>query len=73
MYMLQSLVEIKDYSVMYFDCSAAFKAMYRWTSVKDGAHMRLVDSLDIHASMNHVWAPPLMEVQRYSALKYVME
>ena len=79
MCMLQSLVEIKDYYVMYFDRSAAFEETYRWISVKDGAHMRFVDSLDIHASMNHVWAPPLMEVQWYSALntamwlKYVME
>ena len=27
--------------------------------------MCFVDSFDIHASMKHVWAPPLTEVQRY--------
>ena len=45
--------------------------------VKGGAHMYFIDSLDIHASTNCVWASPLMEVQRYGAsntamrLKYV--
>ena len=36
-----------------------FKATYRWTSVEGGAHTRFTDSLDIHASTNHPWAPPL--------------
>ena len=58
-YMQQSRVEIKDYSVMNFDHFAVFKATYRWTSVEGGAHTRFADSLDIHASTNHPWAPPL--------------
>ena len=37
-YMWQSRVENKDYSVMYFNHIAAFKASYRWTFVKGGAH-----------------------------------
>ena len=41
--------------------------------------MHFVDLLDIHASMKHICAPPLTEVQRYSTsntvmgLKYVTE
>ena len=35
-------------------------------------HMHFVDSLDIHASMKHVWTLPLMEVQRYSASNTTM-
>ena len=34
--------------------------------------MRFVDSLDTHASTKHVSAPPLTEVQRYSASNTVM-
>ena len=34
--------------------------------VKGRAHMRFVHSLDIHASMKRVWAPPLTKVQQYS-------
>ena len=71
-HMWQSRVEIEGYSVAYFDRIAAFKAPYRWTSIKGGAHMRFVDSLDIHASTKHVWAPPLTEVQRYGALNAAM-
>ena len=47
-YVWQSRVEIEDYIVTYFDCIAAFKAPYHWTSVKGGAHKCFVDSLDIH-------------------------
>ena len=65
-HMWQSCVEIEDYSIAYFDRIAAFEALYHWTSVKGGVHMHFVDSLDIHASMKHVWTLPLMEVQRYS-------
>ena len=71
--MWQSCVEIEGYSVVYFNCIAAFKAPYCWTSVKGGAYMCFVDSLDIHASTKHIWAPPLMEVQRYGALKAAMQ
>ena len=52
--MWQSRVEIKGYSVAYFDRIAAFKAPYRSTSVKGGAHMRSVDLLVIHASTKRV-------------------
>ena len=77
--MWQSRVEIQGYSVAYFDRFAAFEAPYRWTSVKGGAHMHFVDSLDNHAPTKYVWAPPLTEVQQYSAsniamwLKYATE
>ena len=59
-------MEIEGYSVTYFDHIAAFEVPYHWTSVKGGSHMRFVDSLDIHTSMKHVWAPPLTEVQWHS-------
>ena len=55
--MWQSRVEIEGYSVVYFDRIAAFEAPYRWTSVKGGAHMRFVDSLDIHGSMKRAYEP----------------
>ena len=42
--MWQSRVEIEGYSVAYFDCIAAFEALYRWTFIKSGAHMHFVDS-----------------------------
>ena len=43
-YMWQSCVEIEGYSIAYFDHIAAFEAPYRWTSVKDGAHMHFVEA-----------------------------
>ena len=49
----QSRVEIEDYSIVYFDCVAAFKVPYHRTSVEGEAHMRFIGSLDIHASMKH--------------------
>ena len=73
LYMWQSNLEIEGYSVTYFDCIAAFEALYHWTSVKGGAHMRIVDSSDTHTSMKHIWAPPLTEVQWYSASKAAMQ
>ena len=45
--MWQSYVEIKEYSVIYFNRVAAFKAVYHRTSVKGEAHMHFVDRLDI--------------------------
>ena len=72
--MWQSRVEIEDYSIAYFDQIAVFEVPYRWTSVKGGAHMCFIDSLDIHTSTRfvdawiandstkRVWAPPLTEV-----------
>ena len=41
--MWQSGVEIKHYSVAYFDCITAFEVLQRRTSVKGGAHMRCVN------------------------------
>ena len=41
-FMWQSCVEIEGYSVVYFDRITAFEALYRWTSVKGGAHMHFV-------------------------------
>ena len=55
--MWQSCVEIEGYSVVYLDRIAAFKAPYRWTSVKGGAHMRFVDLLDIHATTKRAYEP----------------
>ena len=72
LFLWQSCVEIKNYSVMCFDHITAFEVPYHWTSVKSGAHMRFVDLLDIHASTKHIWALPLMEVQRYDALNTAM-
>ena len=37
--------------------------------IKGRAHVRFVDLLDIHVSTKHIWALPLMEVQRYGASK----
>ena len=42
------------------------------TSVKGEAHLCFLDSWAIHASTKHVWALPLMEVQRYGASNTVM-
>ena len=43
-YMWQSRVKIEGFSVAYFDHIAAFKALYRWTSVKGGAHTCFLDA-----------------------------
>ena len=56
-----------------FDCIAAFEVPYRWTSIKGGAHMRFVDSWNVHASTKRVWAPPLTEVRQYGALNTAMQ
>ena len=68
--MWQSRVEIEGYSIAYFNRITAFKAPYCWTSIKGGAHMRFVD---IYASIKHVWAPPLTEVQWYGTSKAAMQ
>ena len=47
LHMWKSRVKIENYSVAYFDCIAAFKVPYRWTSVKRGAHKCFVDLLYI--------------------------
>ena len=77
--MWQSRVEIKDYSVAYFDCIAAFEVPYCWTSIKGGAHTCFVDAWISNNSTNCIWALPLTEVHQYGTLntamwsKYVME
>ena len=80
--MCQSRVEIEDYSVAYFDCTAAFKEPYRWSYSKGGAHTCFVallmfigrcGSLIVHASTKHLWVPPSTKVQRYSASIAVMQ
>ena len=53
--MWESRVEIEGYSITYFDRIVAFEVPYHWTSVKGGAHIRFVDSLDIHASTKYIW------------------
>ena len=55
MYMWQSRVEIKDYSIAYFDCIAAFKAPYRWTSVKGKAHMHFGVIFDFYMRLSHMY------------------
>ena len=72
MYMWQSRVEIEGYSITYFNRIAAFKAPYRWTSVKGGAHTCSVDVWISNECMKCIWSPPLTEVQRYGALKAAM-
>ena len=70
--MWQSRVEVEGYSVAYFDRIAAFKAPYRWTCVKGGAHTRFVDAWISNESTKCIWAPPLIEVQQYGASKAAM-
>ena len=41
----QSQVEIKHYSVVYFNCITMFEALLHKTSVKGGAHMHCVNVL----------------------------
>ena len=66
------MVEIEDYSVVYFNRIAVFEALYRWTFVKGGAHMCFIDARISNESTKHVWAPPLTEVQQYDTSKAVM-
>ena len=47
MHMWQSRVEIEHYSVAYFTRIAAFEALWRRTSVKDGAHTSCVNVASI--------------------------
>ena len=61
--MWQSHVEIKGYSVAYFNCIAVFEAPYRWTSVKGGAHMCFADAWISNKSTERIWSLPLTEVQ----------
>ena len=56
-----------------FDCVTTFKALYCRTSVKDGgSYMLHIDAQIPDTCLQHVWAPPLMEVLCYSASNAVM-
>ena len=70
--MWQSYVKIEGYSVTYFDRITAFKARYHWTFIK-AELTSFVDSLDIHVSTKRILAPPLTEVQQYSASNTVLQ
>ena len=50
--MWQSQVEIKHYSIAYFNCITAFEAFLRRTSVKGGAHYicKLMNTYLIHTA-----------------------
>ena len=51
-HMWQSCVEVKDYSVAYFDHITALEASYCWTSVKGGAYIHLVNLFIYKACMS---------------------
>ena len=53
-HMWQSLVEVKHYSIAYFDCITTFKVLWHRTSVKDGVHACCIDGSGICASTQHV-------------------
>ena len=67
-HMWQSRVEIKYYSIAYFDCVTAFKAPYLWTSVKGGAQTCCVNAASIDAITHRVWAPPLRQTVQYPVI-----
>ena len=48
--MWQSRVEIKHYSVAYFNHTAAFEALERRTSVKGGAHTHYVNTYHVYTA-----------------------
>ena len=52
----QSRVQVKGYSVVYFDHIAAF---YRWTSINGVAHTCFVDAWIPNEISKHVWATVL--------------
>ena len=61
-------VRIKGYSFSYFNRIAVFVMPYHWTFVKGGTRTYFIDAWVSNESTKHIWAPPLTEVQRYSAL-----
>ena len=63
--MWQSCVEIKNYCKR---ISIALLCLNHWTSVKGGAHTCFIDGWMSNESTKRIWAPPLMEVQRYGIL-----
>ena len=54
----KSRVEIHHYSIAYFYCITAFKALQHRNSVKGGAHTCRVDARIPDESTYHLWAPP---------------
>ena len=50
LYMWQSHVKIEGYSVAYFDCITVFEVLYRWTSIKGGAHTCFVDLMNLQST-----------------------
>ena len=46
--MWQSQIEIKHYSISYFDCITVFEVLYRRSSVKGEAHTHYVNVVSIH-------------------------
>ena len=57
--MWQPCVEIKDYSIAYFDCIAVFKVPYCGTFIKGEPHTRFVDLFDILGSTKARMSPAL--------------
>ena len=57
--MWQSRVEIEGYSIAYFDRVAVFEVPYRWTSVKGGAHMCLVEMYEYLMNLWSAYEPRL--------------
>ena len=74
-----SPMENEHYSIAYYAHTNSFKAIYLRTSVKGGAYTCCIETSHIDATTQHMSAPPLTEVQRYSTLneqmqsKYAME
>ena len=62
----KSRVEIHHYSIAYFYCITAFKALQHRNSIKSGAHTCRVDAWIPDKSTYHLWAPPLMKILCYS-------
>ena len=68
-----SRVEIKDYSVEYFNCIAMFEVPYHWTFFKGEAHTCIIDVWISNKSAKRIWALVLKEVQRYGASNVAMD
>ena len=62
---------LKKSSIPYFDHITVFQMLYLRTFVKAGARTWCVVALIAAAFTQGIWAPPLTEVQRYSALNAV--
>ena len=63
----QSWLEIKHYSVAYFDCVTVFK-VWCTTTVKGRAHTHCIDTWIFDISIQHAGALPLVEVLWYVLL-----